>query len=82
MNKPLKDHLKMKFTHWYADQVSTQLVNDTAIEAVKIDTSTSVSKPSSANWILFAYDCACSAPDIVQNGFRKAGIVDALKDAC
>ena len=54
--------------------------NGTAIEAVKIDMSMSVIKPSSANWILFAYDCVRSAPDIVHNGFCKAGIVDPLKD--
>ena len=79
VNKPLKDHLKTKFTQWYADQVSAQLANGTAIEAVKVNMSMIVIK-SSAHWILFAYDCICHVPDIVCNGFCKAGIVDALHD--
>ena len=37
VNKPLKYHLKTKFTQWYADQVSAQLANGTAIEAVKVN---------------------------------------------
>ena len=70
-----------QFTQWYADQVSAQLVIGTAIEAVKIDKCMSVIKPTSANWILFTYDCIRYVPDIVCNGFCKAGIVDALKEA-
>ena len=50
------------------------------IEAVKINMCMSVIKPTSANWILFAYDCIRFVPNVVCNGFCKAGIVDALKD--
>ena len=41
----------------------------------------SVIKPtlSSANWILFAFDCIRYVPDVICNGFSKAGIDDALK---
>ena len=48
VNEPLKDHLRTKFTHWYADKVSAQLVHGigTSIEAIKIDMSMSVIKPS------------------------------------
>lgn len=80
VNKPLKDHLKTKFTQWYADQVSAQLASGKTIEAVKINMCMSVIKPTSANWILFAYDCIRFVPNVVCNGFCKAGIVDALKD--
>ena len=57
VNKPLKDHLKTKFTQWYADQVSAQLASGKAIDEVKINMCISIIKPTSANWILFAYDC-------------------------
>ena len=35
VNKVLKDHMKTKFTQWYADQVSAPLTNGKAIEEVK-----------------------------------------------
>ena len=82
LNKPLKDHLKTKFTQWYSDQVCAQLASGRAIEAVKVDMSMSVIKPISANWIVFAYDCIRYVPDIICSGFCKAGVVDALNDMC
>ena len=39
----------------------------------------SVIKPTSANWILFAFDCIQYIPDVICNGFSKAGIDDVLK---
>ena len=50
-----------------------------SIEAVKVNTNMSVIKPTSANWIVFAFDCIRYVPDIICNGFSKAGIDDALK---
>ena len=75
----LKDHLKTKFIQWYADQVSAQLASGKAITAVKIDMCMSIIKPKSASWITFAYDCIRYVPDVICNGFCKAGIVEALK---
>ena len=40
----------------------------------------SIVKELSSRWILSAYDYICSSPDIVRNGFRKAGIATAIED--
>ena len=64
VNKPLKGHLKTKFTQWYANPVHSQLASGKAIEAVKVDMSMSFIKPMSANYILFAYDCIHYVPDV------------------
>ena len=59
--------------------MSAQLASGKAVTAVKIGTCMSIIKPKSANWILFAYDCIHYVPDVICNGFCKAGIVEALK---
>ena len=73
-----KNHLKSKFTLWYADQVKSQLAEGKAIDEIKISMRMSIIKPISANWYVYAYDCIGNAPDIIINGFCKAGIVNAL----
>ena len=40
----------------------------------------SVIKEVSSKWLLSTYDHIKSHPDIVQNGFRKAGIPGALEN--
>ncbi len=39
----------------------------------------SIMKPLSAKWIIDTCDYLASNPSIIINGFRAAGIVDALK---
>ena len=78
VNKPLKDVMKKRFQAWYAKEVEKKLVGGTYIKFVTIDTCTSIVKPKSANWLIEALDSLSKEPDIVLNGFRKAGIVDAL----
>ena len=46
---------------------------------MKVDTRTSILKPKSANWLIGALESLSKKPEIVLNGFRMAGIVDALK---
>ena len=79
VNKPLKDEMKKRFQAWYAEEVEKQLVSGTDIKDVKVDTRTSILKPKSANWLIGALESLSKKPEIVLNGFRKAGIVDALK---
>ena len=78
VNKPLKDEMKQHFQSWYAEEVQKQLANGTAIQDVKIDTCTSVLKPKSANWLIGSLDSLYQKAEIVINGFKKAGILDAL----
>ena len=74
VNKPLKDHLRNKFQSWYLEQVSKQLEQGKESK----DSSVSVMKPHSANWIISAIDYLRSEPSIVRGGFVDAGIVEAL----
>ena len=62
---------KARITH---AQVSSQLAKGKAIYIM----CTSIIKPISGNWIVYTYDCIGNVPDIIMNGFCKAGIVSAL----
>ena len=79
VNKPFKDEMKKRFQAWYAEEVQKQLTSRTTISDVKIDTRTSILKPKNANWLIGTLDTLSQKPEIVINGFRKAGILDALK---
>ena len=51
----------------------------TQVEEVHVDMRMSVMKELSSRWFISAYDHIQSSPDIVKNGFKKAGITEALK---
>ena len=78
VNKPLKDHLRSSFQHWYSEQISKQLREGKEQEDVKVDTRLSVMKPLGAKWITSAYDYLRSQSGIVHGGFVEAGIVKTL----
>jgi hypothetical protein len=40
----------------------------------------SIVKELSCKWIMSAYDHIRSSPEIVKNGFKKAGIVNAIEN--
>ena len=73
VNKPLKDEMKQRFQSWYAKKVQKQLASGIAIQDVKIDTRTSTLKPKSANWLMASLNSLAQKPEIVINGFKKAG---------
>ena len=78
VNKPLKDEMKQRFQTWYAEEVRMQLESGVTIQDVKIDTGISTLKPKSANWLMGLLASLAHKPEIVLNGFRKAGILDTL----
>ena len=80
VNKPMKDHLKSKFQTWYASEMQKQL-QTTPVADVKVDVAAATIKPQSAAWIVSAWQAITMRPDIVVNGFCKAGIVDAIASA-
>ena len=51
INKPMKDHLKIRFQQWYAEEVKKQL-ETVSLEQVKVDAGLQVIKCPSANWII------------------------------
>ena len=79
VNKPFKDKLRIGFSEWYAEKVTKQMENGTQVDCVNVDMRMSVVKELSSRWIVSAYDYIRSSPEIVLNGFRKAGITSAIE---
>ena len=77
VNKPMKDHLKSKFQQWYAQQVKKQL-ETVPFGQVKVDVGLQVIKSPSANWIKSGWQTLEKRAEVAVNGFRKAGILDAI----
>ena len=78
INKPMKDRLRANFQSWYAKEVSKQL-KTTSVKNVKVDVNLGVVKIPSAKWIIEAWREVETRPQMVVNGFRKAGILDAIE---
>lgn len=78
MNKPMKDEMKKKFHAWYAEQVCKQLQEGAPLENVKVATPTSIIKNVSTNWMMQSWQALQQRPEIAVNGFRKAGILQAI----
>ena len=49
-------------------------------DAVNIDLCMSVIKELGCKWLVSGYDHIRSHPDLISNGFRKAGITSALEN--
>ena len=82
VNKPFKDHLRKCFAEWYSQQVSAELEAGVPIDKITVDTRMSIIKEISAKWLTSAFDYIKSHPNIVINGFVKAGIVNSESLSC
>ena len=80
VNKPLKDHLRMKFRSWYSDQVVKELEGDREPEDIKVDMRMSVMKELGVHWLTSVFDYLSSHPEIIINGFKEAGIIQTLQE--
>ena len=78
INKPLKDKMKRRFQTWYAAEVKKQLNDNIPIEQVKVEMPASIIKNESANWMMSAWQALQKRPEVAINGFRKAGILNAV----
>lgn len=77
-NKPMKDQIRKRFHTWYAKEEQKQLETAKVTE-VKVDVTAAVIKAKSAGWFVSSWQSLCDRPEIVLNGFRKAGILDAIR---
>ena len=80
INKPAKDFLRSQFEEWYAQELSTILQaqsEDTGTDT-SVDLKLSVIKPIAASWIVSLNDYIQRKPELVKNGFMKAGITNYL----
>ena len=85
VNKAVKNKLRQCFSAWYASQVKHQIESEISVQDVRVDTRLSIMKEIEAKWIVSTYDYLCSNPSIIVNGFKAAGIVDAVEgkmDVC
>ena len=73
VNKSVKSFLRNEFQTWYAKEVCSQLQGN--IENKPVDLKLSTVKPLGARWVKFCYDYLKTKPEIIQNGFREAGIL-------
>ena len=80
VNKPFKDKLRRGFSEWYTQEVAKQLQDGKQRDEIHIDTLMSVVKQLSCMWIMSGYDHMRSSPEIIRNGFKKAGIISAIED--
>ena len=80
VNKPAKDFLKRCFEDWYAEQVTSQLdgreMESTNLEPVNLGLP--VLKELGAKWLVQMAEYFTDNPQIIVNGFVKAGITAAL----
>ena len=86
VNKPAKDFLKAKFQEWYSTQVMEQLEgqdcdNIEATEIQPIDLRMSVLKEVGAQWLVEMAKYFEENPQLIVNGFIRAGITGALDGA-
>ena len=78
VNKAVKERLRQHFRSWYSEQVKEKLQVGEEIENITVDLRMSVMKELGARWIVSACDHIRSHPEIITNGFKKAGIVEAI----
>ena len=81
-NKAAKDFLRQCFHHWYADQVKQQLQSDCNGSIVQVDMRVVVMKELGVKWLTELHDHFTGRPEILVNGFKEAGIVEALQQPC
>ena len=78
INKSCKSSLRQNFSMWYAERVAEQIQSGTPPKDVKINMAMQIMLELSAKWITEFFYYINSNKDIIINGFKKAGIVDAL----
>ena len=69
--------MKKSFHSWYANEVQKQL-KSVPVHEVKVDVSGAVFKTKSISWFISAWESLQGRPEIIINGFKKTGILDAV----
>ena len=69
--------MKKRFQLWYAEGVQKQL-RESPTESVKFDVSAVAIKHKSVSWIISTWSEMQDRPELGINGFRKAGVLDAI----
>lgn len=81
VNGSAKRFIAKKFHNWYSQQISDELESGKSLEEIEIKLRLSTLKPLHAGWIMDFYNYITSGEGkkVVMNGWKSAGIYDALK---
>ena len=83
VNKPAKDFLKRRFKEWYSGEVMKQLdgkENET-VDLEPINLGLPIPRELGSKWLVEMAEYFEENPQIIVNGFIRAGIADALDRA-
>ena len=80
-NKPVKDFMRGKFQEWYSNQVLQNYEEGSSVGGMKpIQFPMSQMKPLGAQWLIELHQHMFTCPETIINGFKAAGISDALAE--
>ena len=82
VNGEAKKFLSKKFSLWYSKQIIEGLQKGKPVEEIKVELKLSILKPLHAKWITELYNYLTSAEmkGIILDGWRRAGILDAVEN--
>ena len=84
VNKAAKDFIRQKFNDWYSEKVAEQLGDGANFDqqlVQPVDLSAAVLKTVGAKWLVQMHEYIQDNPQLIVNGFRKAGIQEAIDSA-
>ena len=81
VNKPAKSFISNSYNEWFSQQVSQQLEKGIRPADVKVSLNLTELKVMHAKWISKLYDYLCAQDEITLNGFKAAGITEAVESA-
>ena len=68
--------MKKRFQGWYADEVQKRLKDVPVDQLSEVDLTAAIIKDKCTNWIISSWQAL--QEHVTINGFRKAGILDAI----
>ena len=83
VNGAAKAFMKRKYTEWYSGEIANALDSGKELNDIDIQLKLSILKPLLAKWVLELYNYLTSEKgrDIIANGWKAAGITNAIKKA-
>ena len=81
VNKPAKSFISNSYNEWFSQQVSQQLEKGIRPADVKVSLNLTELKVMHAKWISKLYDYLYARDEIIVNGFKAAGITEAVESA-
>ena len=81
VNKPAKSFISNKYNEWSAEQVAKQLQKGIPPADIQVSLKLGELKVMHARSISALYDYLCDQKEIILNGFKAAGITEAVESA-